>query len=59
MEKHIEKSIEILKMFEPKEDFYHLAFSGGKDSCVLIQLAKMANVKLKLITMLRRLTRLI
>jgi phosphoadenosine phosphosulfate reductase len=47
MEKHIEKSIEILKMFEPKEDFYHLAFSGGKDSCVLIQLAKMANVKFK------------
>jgi phosphoadenosine phosphosulfate reductase len=41
---HIEKSIMRLKEFEPPEGYY-LAFSGGKDSCVLKALADMAGVK--------------
>jgi phosphoadenosine phosphosulfate reductase len=41
---HIEKSIMRLKEFEPPEGYY-LAFSGGKDSCVLKALADMAQVK--------------
>ena len=40
----IENSIRWLKSFEPKEGYY-LAFSGGKDSCVLKALADMAGVK--------------
>jgi phosphoadenosine phosphosulfate reductase len=38
------KAIEILKEFEPPEGYY-LAFSGGKDSCVIKALADMAGVK--------------
>jgi len=37
-------SIEIIKEFEP-DDGYYLAFSGGKDSCVILELAKRAGVK--------------
>jgi phosphoadenosine phosphosulfate reductase len=37
-------SIDRLKMFEPKEGYY-LAFSGGKDSCVIKALADMSGVK--------------
>ena len=40
----VNKSIERLKAFEPAEG-YHLAFSGGKDSCVLKWLADTAGVK--------------
>lgn len=40
----VEKSIARLKEFEP-EDGYYLAFSGGKDSCVIKYLADMAGVK--------------
>lgn len=40
----IENSIRWLKSFEPP-DGYFLAFSGGKDSCVLKALADMAGVK--------------
>ncbi len=40
----IEKAIQLLRDFEPKEGYY-LAFSGGKDSCVIKELANMANVK--------------
>lgn len=40
----VEESIRWLKSFEPKEGYY-LAFSGGKDSCVLKALADMAGVK--------------
>lgn len=40
----INKTIERLRIFEPA-DGYHLAFSGGKDSIVLLQLAKEAGVK--------------
>ena len=43
---HIEHSINLLKANEPKEG-YHLAFSGGKDSICILQLAKMAGVKYK------------
>ncbi len=40
----IAESIEILRSFEP-EDGYYLAFSGGKDSVVLYEIATMAGVK--------------
>ena len=40
----VEESIRYLKSFEPP-DGYYLAFSGGKDSCVLKKLAEMAEVK--------------
>jgi len=40
----VERSIQRLKMFEPKEGYF-LAFSGGKDSQCVYELAKMAGVK--------------
>ena len=43
-EEKIKKSIDRLKMFEPPEGYY-LAFSGGKDSIVIKQLAIEAGVK--------------
>lgn len=39
-----DRSIELLRMYEPPEGYY-LAFSGGKDSCVLLELAKRSGVK--------------
>lgn len=41
---HVERSIAIIQEFEPEEGYY-LAFSGGKDSCVLLELAKRSGVK--------------
>lgn len=40
----VDMAMERMKAFEPKEGYY-LAFSGGKDSCVLKALADMAGVK--------------
>lgn len=40
----VQQAIKRLKMFEPPEGYY-LAFSGGKDSCVIKALADMAGVK--------------
>lgn len=40
----VEQSIQRLQTFEPAEGYY-LAFSGGKDSCVIKALADMAGVK--------------
>lgn len=40
----VEVAIERFKTFEPQEGYY-LAFSGGKDSSVILELAKMAGVK--------------
>ena len=40
----LDTAIKRLKSFEPKEGYY-LAFSGGKDSCVIKALADMAGVK--------------
>ena len=40
----IEETIERLKIFEPPEGYY-LAFSGGKDSCVIKDLAIRSGVK--------------
>lgn len=40
----LEATIERLKAFEPPEGYF-LAFSGGKDSCVIKALADMAGVK--------------
>mgnify|MGYP001615522170 FL=1 len=44
LKEKIKRSISRLKEFEPA-DGYYLAFSGGKDSCVLLELAKRAGVK--------------
>ena len=42
----IDRAIEALRENEPKDDKGHaLAFSGGKDSCVIKQLAIEAGVK--------------
>lgn len=41
----VQTAIERLKAFEPKDRPYWLAFSGGKDSCVILELAKMSGVK--------------
>ena len=43
-EDKVQKAIDRLKSFEPK-DGYYLAFSGGKDSQCIYHLAKMAGVK--------------
>lgn len=40
----VQTAIERLSAFEPKDRPYWLAFSGGKDSCVILELAKMAGV---------------
>ncbi len=40
----LERSLALLKMYEPPEGYY-LAFSGGKDSQVIYHLAQMAGVK--------------
>jgi phosphoadenosine phosphosulfate reductase len=39
-----EETLEILRMYQPAEGYY-LAFSGGKDSVVLYEMAKRAGVK--------------
>jgi phosphoadenosine phosphosulfate reductase len=41
----VQTAIDRLKAFEPKDRPYWLAFSGGKDSCVILELAKMAGVR--------------
>jgi len=41
---NVQIAIDRLKEFEPEEGYY-LAFSGGKDSCVILDLAKKAKVK--------------
>jgi phosphoadenosine phosphosulfate reductase len=41
----IKNAIELLKYFEPKDKPYYLAFSGGKDSIVIHELARMSGVK--------------
>jgi len=40
----VDKAIQLLKDLEPA-DGYYLAFSGGKDSCVIKELTIMAGVK--------------
>lgn len=50
---HVEAAIKLLQMFEPTalqwqpKHGYWLAFSGGKDSCVILDLAKRSGVKFK------------
>lgn len=39
------KAIRRLQIFEPRTEPYYLAYSGGKDSDVILTLAKMAGVK--------------
>ena len=40
----VQTAIDRLKAFQPKDKPYWLAFSGGKDSCVILELAKMAGI---------------
>lgn len=40
----LSRAIELLKSHEP-EDGYYLAFSGGKDSCAVKEIAKLSGVK--------------
>lgn len=42
----VQRAIDILKSFEPRNEPYWVAFSGGKDSQCVYHLAKMAGVKL-------------
>lgn len=44
MEQLEARAIALLRLHEPPEGYY-LAFSGGKDSCVIKELAKRAGVK--------------
>lgn len=44
LQQSVDNSIELLRMLEPEEGYW-LAFSGGKDSCVVYRLAEMAGVK--------------
>jgi phosphoadenosine phosphosulfate reductase len=44
IEDKVAQSVRIMKEFEPKEGYY-LAFSGGKDSCVLKEVANMGGIK--------------
>ena len=41
----VEVAIERIKQIEPRGGSFYLAFSGGKDSCVIKALADMAGVK--------------
>lgn len=44
----IDIAIERLKQFEPKEEPYYVAISGGKDSDVIVKLCELAGVKYEL-----------
>src|SRR5271166_1620048 len=44
LEKSVERAIKLLQVHEPPEGYW-LAFSGGKDSCVIKELAKMSGVE--------------
>jgi phosphoadenosine phosphosulfate reductase len=44
LEGRIERAVALLREHEPPEGYY-LAFSGGKDSCVIKELARLAGVK--------------
>lgn len=44
LKERVERACELLDLHEPDEGYY-LAFSGGKDSCVIKRLAEMADVK--------------
>jgi len=44
LEYKIEHSIKLLRLHQPKDQPYYGCFSGGKDSCVIKELAKMAGV---------------
>jgi phosphoadenosine phosphosulfate reductase len=44
MQERIDRAVALLRQHEPPEGYY-LAFSGGKDSCVIKELAKISGVK--------------
>lgn len=38
----VERAIELLRMYQPKDRPYYGCFSGGKDSCVIKEIARLA-----------------
>jgi phosphoadenosine phosphosulfate reductase len=40
----VERAIELLRMYQPKDQPYYGCFSGGKDSCVIKEIAKMGGI---------------
>ena len=45
LEKKIEQAIKLLRLMAENNDDIELCYSGGKDSDVILELAKMAGVK--------------
>ena len=45
LKEKINQAIKIMRDYEPPVNGYWLAFSGGKDSCVLKHLARKSGVK--------------
>lgn len=40
----IERAVDLLKMYQPKDRPYYGCFSGGKDSCVIKEIARLGNI---------------
>lgn len=40
----VERAIELLRMYQPQDRPYYGCFSGGKDSCVIKEIARIGNV---------------
>lgn len=40
----VERAIELLRMYQPKDRPYYGCFSGGKDSCVIKEIARLGNI---------------
>ena len=40
----VERAIELLKMYQPKDRPYYGCFSGGKDSCVIKEIARLGDI---------------
>jgi phosphoadenosine phosphosulfate reductase len=40
----VERAIELLRIYQPKDRPYYGCFSGGKDSCVIKEIARLGNI---------------
>jgi phosphoadenosine phosphosulfate reductase len=40
----VERALELLRMYQPKDKPYYGCFSGGKDSCVIKEIARLGNI---------------